>query len=148
MLTSTVVEDDVRAAIRNDPRIPNPTEVAVAADGGIVTLRGTVGSLRQRRAAVTDARTVDQDYEIRDELSVRPLDEWQREDAEIRGIALQILMWDVELPRDSVDVKVEGGWITLKGDVDYQFQSDAAYEDVAGLYGVYGVTNEIKVNRL
>jgi osmotically-inducible protein OsmY len=43
-------------------------------------------------------------------------------------------------------VKVQDGWITLKGDVSYQFQSDAAYDDVAVLYGVYGVTNEIKVN--
>ena len=148
MLTSTVVEEDIRAALTNDPRIPNPTEVAVVAEDGIVTLRGTVGSLRQRHAAVADAGAVDQDYAIEDELKVRPLDEWQREDAEIRGIALQILMWDVEVPQDTVDVKVENGWITLKGDVDYQFQSDAAYDDVTGLYGVYGVTNEIKVNRL
>ena len=38
------------------------------------------------------------------------------------------------------------GWITLKGDLDYQFQSDAAYEDVSGLYRVCGITNEIRVN--
>jgi len=148
MLTSTTVEDDVRAAIRDDPRVPNPDEVAILAEDGIVTLRGTVGSFRQRRATVADAKKVDKDYTVRDELKVRLLDSWQREDAEIRGIALQILLWDVEVPEDEVDVKVEDGWITLKGDVDYQFQSDAAYEDVSSLYGVYGVTNEIKVNRL
>jgi osmotically-inducible protein OsmY len=120
----------------------------VVAEDGVVTLRGTVGSFRQRRAAVTDAREVDQDYEVHDELKVRLLDEWQREDAEIRGIALQVLGWDVEVAADSVDVKVEDGWITLKGNVNYQFESDAAYEDVASLYGVYGITNEIKVNNL
>ena len=148
MLTNTAVEDDIRASISKDPRVPHPEAVAVAAEHGVVTLRGTVGSLRQRRAAVADARAVDQDYDVNDELQVRLMDEWQREDADIRGIALQILMWDVEVPPDSVDVKVRDGWITLKGDVDYQFQSDAAYDDVAGLYGVYGVTNEITVNRL
>ena len=57
-------------------------------------------------------------------------------------------MWDVEIPQESVDVNVANGWITLKGNVDYQFQSDAAYEDVARLYGIYGVTNEISVNKL
>jgi len=145
MLISTTVEEDIRSALDLDPRIPDPGEIAVLAEDGIVTLRGTVGSFRQRRAAVSDAIDVDQDYEIHDELKVRLLDEWQREDAEIRGIALQILMWDVEVPEESVDVKVEDGWITLKGTVSYQFQSDAAYEDVAGLYGVYGITNEIKV---
>jgi len=146
MLTSTTVEDDIRSALDLDPRIPDPSEIAVVAEGGVVTLRGTVGSFRQRRAAVSDASEVDQDYEIQDELKVRLLDEWQREDAEIRGIALQILGWDVEVPAESVDVKVADGWITLKGNVSYQFESDAAYDDVAGLYGVYGITNEIKVS--
>ena len=146
MLTSITVEDDIRTALDLDPRIPDPGEIAVVAADGLVTLRGTVGSFRQRRAAVDDARGVDSEYDINDELKVRLLDEWQREDAEIRGIALQILGWDVEVPADSVDVKVDDGWITLKGSVQYQFESDAAYEDVAGLYGVYGITNEIKVS--
>src|SRR5277367_1793544 len=146
MLTSTTVEDSIRSALDLDPRIPDPVEIAVVAEDGVVTLRGTVGSFRQRRAAVSDARNVDQDYEVHDELKVHLQDEWQREDAEIRGIALQILGWDVEVPADSVDVKVQDGWITLKGNVSYQFESDAAYDDVAGLYGVYGVTNEIRVS--
>ena len=46
----------------------------------------------------------------------------------------------------SVDASVDDGWITLKGDVSHQFESDAAYDDVASLYGVYGGTNEITVN--
>jgi osmotically-inducible protein OsmY len=145
MLTSTTVEDDIRTALNLDPRIPDPAEIAVVAADGVITLRGTVGSFRQRRAAASDAREIDEDYEIHNELKVRLLDEWQREDAEIRGIALQILGWDVEVPAESVDVKVQDGWITLKGNVTYQFQSDAAYEDIAGLYGVYGITNEIRV---
>jgi osmotically-inducible protein OsmY len=40
---------------------------------------------------------------------------------------------------------VHGGWVTLKGDVSFQFESDAAYDDVSSLYGVVGVTNEIRV---
>ena len=146
MPTSTTVEEEIRSALELDRRIPDPAEIAVVAEDGVVTLRGTVGSFRQRRAAVNDARNVDQDYDVHDELKVRLLDEWRREDAEIRGIALQILGWDVEVPAESVDVKVAEGWITLKGHVNYQFESDAAYEDVAGLYGVYGITNEIKVS--
>ena len=68
-----------------------------------------------------------------------------RDDDEIRGIALQSLIWDVEVPADAVNVKVDDGWVTLTGNVSYQFESNAAYEDVAGLYGVVGVTNEIRV---
>ena len=66
-------------------------------------------------------------------------------DAEIRGAALQHLSWDSGIPADYLDVHVEDGWITLKGDVDYQYQSDLAFDDVSRLYGVTGVTNEIKV---
>ena len=145
MLTSTTMEDEIRSTLDDDPRIPDPSEIAISADSGLVTLQGTIGSFRQRRAAVSDARAVDHDYEVLDELKVRLLNDSTREDADIRGIALQILMWDVEVPSESVDVNVREGWLTLKGDVTYQFESDAAFEDVAGLYGVTGVTNEIKV---
>jgi osmotically-inducible protein OsmY len=145
MLTTTVLEDEIRSSLVDDPRIPDPSDIAISADDGVVTLRGTVGSFRQRRAAAADARGVDQDYDVRDELNVRLLDEWAREDAEIRGIALQFLMWDIEVPAEAIDVKVFEGWVTLKGTVTYQFESDAAFEDVAGLYGVVGITNEIKV---
>jgi osmotically-inducible protein OsmY len=54
-------------------------------------------------------------------------------------------MWDPELVADFLDVQVTDGWVTLKGDVDHQFQSDKAFDHVAALYGVTGVTNEIKV---
>jgi osmotically-inducible protein OsmY len=69
----------------------------------------------------------------------------RREDAEIRGAALQRLTWDAHLPPTALDVEVDAGWVTLKGNVDHQFQSDEAFEDVASLRGVVGVTNEIVV---
>jgi len=145
MLTNTTIEDEIRTALLTDPRIHDADEIAVASEDGTVTLRGTVGSFAQRRAAVKDTKSVDGVDDVNDELQVRLLDDARREDADIRGIALQILMWDIEVPADSVDVKVSDGWITLKGTVTYQFESDAAYEDVASLYGVFGITNEIKV---
>jgi osmotically-inducible protein OsmY len=145
VLTNTPLEDEVIASLDLDPRIPDSIEIAVSADGGIVTLRGSVESFRQRRAAAQDARNVEGVYEVDDQLKVSLLGSDRREDDEIRGAALQILIWDAEVPSDLVDVKVQDGWVTLKGDVGYQFESDAAYDDVASLYGVYGITNEIRV---
>jgi hypothetical protein len=143
--TNAQIEDDVRSELQLDPRIPEPVEIAISASDGLVTMRGTVGSFSQRRAAAGDARKISGVYDLDDRLQVRLLDDYMREDAEIRGAALQRLMWDVEIPASTVDVKVEDGWVTLKGDVDYQFQSDDAFDDVAGLFGVIGVTNEIRV---
>jgi osmotically-inducible protein OsmY len=145
VLTNTPLGDAVIASLDLDPRIPESIEIAVSANGGIVTLRGTVESFNQRRAAARDARNVEGVYEVDDQLKVDLLGSDRREDDEIRGTALQILAWDVDVPSGLVDVKVQDGWVTLKGDVSYQFQTDAAYDDVASLVGVYGVTNEIRV---
>ena len=145
MLTDTPLEDEVIASLELDPRIPDPLELAVAAQGGIVTLRGTVESFAQRRAAVQDARRVDRVYEVDDQIKVNLLGADRRGDDEIRGAALQGLIWDVDVPAERIEVKVSDGWVTLSGDASYQYQSDAAYDDVASLYGVIGITNAIKV---
>lgn len=148
MPTNATIEDEIRDALVLDPRIPDPAEIAVSAEAGTATLRGTVGSFRQRRAAVDDTNKVDgvyDVYDVYDEMQVRLLDDSRRDDADIRGIVLQILMWDVEVPSDLIDVKVKDGWVTLTGEVGYQFESDAAFDDVASLFGVVGITNEIKV---
>jgi osmotically-inducible protein OsmY len=144
MLTSKV-EANVLERLRKDKRLPAPEEIAVKAVGRELTLRGTVGSFAQRRAAVRAAGGVEGVSDVNDQLRVRILDGDEREDAEIRGIALQRLAWDAEIPSESIDVEVRDGWLTLKGEVDFQFQSDSALEDVAKLYGVLGITNEIRV---
>jgi osmotically-inducible protein OsmY len=144
-INNSLVEADVRTEIEDDPRIFTPGEIAVEALGGAVTLRGTVGSFAERRAAVADARRTKGVFDVYDELQVRLLDDDRRKDAEIRGAALQRLIWDVEIPGGYLDVHVKDGWVTLKGDVDFQFQSNAAFDHVATLHGVTGVTNEIRV---
>ena len=146
MPTDNSLEDVVLKRLERDPRIPDSNDIAVSAEDGMIVLRGSVESFGQRRAVVQDARDAQGVYDVDDQLKVNLLDADRREDDEIRGVALQALIWDTEVPSDSIDVKVQDGWITLTGDVAYQFQTDAAYDDVATLYGVYGVTNEIKVN--
>jgi osmotically-inducible protein OsmY len=144
-LTNDQIEAGVRNQLADDPRLPYTDEIAVEAYGGAVTLRGTVGSFTQKRAAIADARRTRGVFDVYSELEVRLLNENRREDAEIRGAALQRLIWDSEIPGDFVDVHVKDGWVTLKGDVYHQYQSDSAFNDVASLYGVTGVTNDIKV---
>ena len=137
MLTNSPLADEVLESLDLDPRIYHDSaEIAVAADDGMVTLRGTVESFAQRRAAAQDANKIQGVYDVDDQIKVNLLGSDRREDDEIRGVALQALIWDVEVPSDSVDVKVDDGWVTLKGNVSYQFESDAAYDDVASLYGV------------
>jgi osmotically-inducible protein OsmY len=145
-ITNDSIQEAVRDELASDPRLPYVDEIAVEAYGGAVTLRGTVGSFAQQRAAVADARRTRGVFDVYDELEVRLLNQDRRKDAEIRGAALQRLIWDPEIPGDYIDVGVKDGWVTLKGDVDFQYQSDRAFDHAASLYGVTGVTNDIKVN--
>lgn len=146
--TDTSLSDAVIASLSSDPRTPDAALIAVDDERGIITLRGTVASFSQRRAAEEDARKIEGVYEVDNRLTVDPLGRDRREDHEIRGAALQALMWDADVPSDSIDVKVYNGWVTLIGNVRHQYQSNAAYEDVARLAGVVDVTNEIRVNAL
>jgi len=143
-VTDEQLEERVRAALEREPRIANPRDVAITVADGAATLRGTVPSFKQRNACVEAAKRVIGVEYVEDELTVKWFGD-QRSDDELRGVALQALIWDVEVPDDDIDVKVSDGWVTLKGEVRHQFESDAAFDDVARLQGVGGITNEIRV---
>jgi osmotically-inducible protein OsmY len=143
--TSNRIQEDVRAALADDPRIAFPDEIAVKAVGDSVLLRGTVGGFGEKQAAIADARRTRGVFTVDDELRVRLMDRDRREDAEIRGAALQRLMSDSQLVADYLGVEVKDGWVTLTGEVDHQFQSDKTFGHVADLKGVTGITNEIRV---
>jgi osmotically-inducible protein OsmY len=144
-MRNATLADDVRKELLWDSRVVDPGEIAVSAEGGTVTLRGTVGSLMQRRAARKAAQRVLGVVAVDDELEVRLLTVDQRDDAELRGAVLQSLMSSVSVPSGRVDVKVSYGLVTLKGDVDFPYQSEAAEEIAIGTTGVVAVTNEIAV---
>ncbi len=142
-MSNEKVIDEIRATLERDPRIPHPAEVAVSEQEGTVTLRGTVASPHQRKAAVEIAESMPGIQYVADELHVDPRDRFI--DEEIRGRALQALMSNPDVPADRVDVSVSNGWLTLKGEVRDQQESSAAFEVVSGLARVGGITNEIKV---
>jgi osmotically-inducible protein OsmY len=135
--------NEVRAELEHDPRLPHPAEVAVSEREGTVMLRGSVGNPHQRRAAVQIAKSVRGVRAVEDQLSVDLLDRWQ--DDEIRGAALQALISHADVPDGRIDVTVAEGWLTMKGEVKHQDETDAAFEAVSRLPGVGGITNEIKV---
>jgi osmotically-inducible protein OsmY len=142
-MSTSEIADAVRTEIDRDPRIPHGGEVAVSEREGEVTLRGSVSSFRQRHAAIQIAKSVPGVRGVTDELSIDLQDHF--DDDQTRGAALQVLIWDPDVPDDRIDVKVKDGWLTLKGEVRHQHESDAAFDDVSRLRGVGGITNEIKV---
>jgi osmotically-inducible protein OsmY len=126
-----------------DPKVDSE-EIAVSADDGTITLRGTVGSFRQKRDAKKAAERVQGVVYVENDLTVRILTKSRRADADLRGDVLQALLLDSLIPT-TVDAKVEDGYVTLSGSVDWQYQGDEATFVAGNILGVTGVDNEVLV---
>jgi osmotically-inducible protein OsmY len=119
--------------------------IGVTANAGVVTLTGHVESFAQKHAAEVAVRRVKGVKAIAGEIEVRLPYETKRSDEEIAGAAIGRFEWDVSIPRDTVKVTVDKGWITLTGEVDWYYQKDSASVDVRTLFGVTGVSNQITI---
>lgn len=134
----------VLAALAWEPSV-TAGHIGVTANEGVVTLTGHVESFSEKAAAEAAARGVKGVKAVAEEITVRlPLDD-QRDDEEIAAAAVDRLAWNVSLPKDAVSVKVEDGWVTLTGEVDWNYQKQAAEMDVHRLFGVTGVSNHIAI---
>jgi osmotically-inducible protein OsmY len=140
-MTNDDLELDVTAELFWDPKVDSEA-IAVSADDGTVTLRGTVGSFRQKREAQNAAERVYGVTGVSSELQVRMLNQDRRDDADLRGDVLQALMLDSLIPT-TVDAKAENGYVTLTGTADWQYQRDEAEFITANVPGVFGIDDEI-----
>ena len=140
-MLNSQMEEFVREELLWDPKIDN-SAIAVSADAGVVTLRGTVRSFRQKREAQRDAQRVYGVNSVKNELEVRMLD--KRADADLRGDVLQALMLDSMVPK-TVDASVEDGYVTLSGTAEWAFQREEAAFVAANIRGVVSVDNEVAV---
>jgi osmotically-inducible protein OsmY len=137
------VAADVTEELLWDPKV-DATAIAVSAEDGRVTMRGTVGSLREKREANKVAARVFGVVAVDDRLQVRILNGVKRADAELRGDVLQALMLNSLVP-ETVDAKVDDGFVTLTGTADWQYQRDEAERVVANIVGTLGLFNEIEL---
>jgi osmotically-inducible protein OsmY len=126
-----------------DPKVDS-SSIAVAADDGTVTLRGTVGSFREKREAKKAAERVFGVAQVQNELTVKLMTDGARSDADLRGDVLQALMLDVLVP-DTIDAKVNDGEVALTGTAEWNFQRDEAIDVAGNIAGVVDVSDEIAV---
>jgi osmotically-inducible protein OsmY len=134
---------DVNDELFWDPKVDNET-IAVSADDGKVTLRGTVGSLREKREARKAAERVFGVLSVDNKLEVRLMGDAKRGDAEVRGDVLQALMLDGLVPK-TVDAKVDDGIVTLTGTANWQYQRDEADFVASNIVGALDVDNNIEL---
>src|SRR5581483_6193756 len=119
----------------------------VAVKDGIVTLTGYVDSYIKKWAAEDAAHRVRGVKAVANDIEVRLPSSAERSDADIAAAAVRALEWDALVPVEKLDVTVSKGWVTLSGEVEWQFQKQDAERVVRRLTGVRGVTNLIVVKR-
>ena len=142
--TDTDIQKNVIAELRYDPSLRDD-DIAVAVRDGVVTLAGFVDSYTEKRTAERVAGRVKGVKAIANDIEVKLPSSSQRSDPDITHAAVSALQWSTSVPEDRLKVKVERGWLTLQGDVDWYYQKEAAERAVRQLTGVRGVSNLIAV---
>lgn len=142
MLDNLALQKQVLDALDWEPSV-DATRIGVAVSGGIVTLTGEVPSYPDLWAAERAIKQIIGVKGFANELVVRLPGDAHRSDTDLANSAVKALEWDVQVPHQRIKVRVSNGWITLDGEVPWQFQREAAERAVRHLLGVVGVSNMI-----
>jgi osmotically-inducible protein OsmY len=143
-MTDQSLKQSVLDELAWDPSVTE-AHIGVTARDGVVTLTGHVASYAGKCAAEHAVGRVSGVKAIAEELEIRYLHGVGHGDEDIAEQALNVLAWDLSVPKGKVKVKVEKGWITLSGDVNWYYQKHAAEMDVRKLLGVMGLSNQIAI---
>ena len=147
MKTDSELKKDVLSELLWDPLI-SETKVGVTVNEGVVTLTGHLDTYAEKVAAKRAAERVSGVKAIAIEIDVIPVEAHQRSDTEIALAVEHALSWNTSVPQDRVKVAVEKGWVTLTGDLDWNFQRRAVERMVRPLKGVVGITDNIHLKEL
>lgn len=144
------LKHDVEEELRWDPSL-NADTIIVSCKGGVVSLSGHVRTCAEKHTAELALQRVVGVRALAIDLEVQLRPEHERSDSEIAKAAMTALKWSTIVgaqPKPDVDqiqVSVEHGWLTLRGEVEWEYQRRAAADAVRVLTGVKGVTNMITI---
>ena len=144
MKTNTELQKDVQDAIKWEPLL-NAAEIGVTAKDGVISLTGVVDSYIKKMEAENAAKKVIGVKAVVEKIEVKFANSFTKTNLEIANEVLSALKSDWSIPNDKVTVKVENGWVTLEGELPWNYQKDSAKSAVSQLTGVKGVSNEIKI---
>jgi osmotically-inducible protein OsmY len=143
MKTNEELQADVQDAIKWEPLL-NAAEIGVTVKDGVVTLTGTVDSYAKKSEAEDAAKNVAGVQAVVEKIEIKFTSTiGLRTDNEIAGEVLDAFKWNYQVPNEGVKIKVENGWVTLDGQLQWNYQKDAAKQSAGNLVGVRGVTNNI-----
>jgi osmotically-inducible protein OsmY len=144
MKSDSNLKKDVLDELLWDPLVPED-RVGVSVSDGVVTLTGHLDSYAEKVAARRAAQRVSGVKALAVELDVVPLVEHERSDTEIAGAVENALTWNTSVPKERIRVVVEKGWVTLGGELDWNYQRRAVERVIRPLKGVKGIIDNIEL---
>src|SRR5438876_6858737 len=123
--TDEDIQRDVLAELKWDARV-QPNEIGVSVKDGVVTLTGVVDSYSKRWAAEDAAHRVRGVKAVANDIEIRLPSSAERTDTEIAAAATRAREWDAFVPIDQSDGTVSKGWVTLSGEVEWEFPPPSA----------------------
>jgi osmotically-inducible protein OsmY len=144
MRSDSDIKRDVEAELQSDPSI-DASDIAVAVKNGVVTLTGFVRSYAEKLEAEAAAKRVASVVGLANDLEVRLSTADQRADPEIARDAVTALKNYLPFSWHQIKVIVDKGWVTLEGQVEWNYQREEAERAVRRVKGVRGVINTIQL---
>ncbi|SRR5271157_5307944 len=139
------LQESVMIELGWEPSI-DAASIDVTAHAGVVTLTGHVQSFAQKVAAERATARVKGVKAVVEQIEVKLPYDIERGDERIARAAIERLAWDTSVPPGTIEIRVEKGWVTLKGEVDWHFKKEAAEQAVRTLIGVVGISNLIEIS--
>jgi osmotically-inducible protein OsmY len=145
MKTNEELQKDVQNAIKWEPLL-HAAEIGVSVKDGVVTLTGNVDSYSKKIEAENATKNIAGVKVVVENIEVKFNSGWAvKDDNDIAKEIINAYMWNWQVPNDKVKVKVENGWVTLEGELSWDYQKTAAKNAVSKLTGVMGVFNNITI---
>ena len=143
MNTDEILQKNVQDALKWEPQL-QAAEIGVIAKNGIVTLTGPVDNYYKKNEVENAIKKVSGVKAIVEKIQIKTSDSKDITDNIIAERILNVFKSDFSIPHEKIKLKVEKGWVTLEGNVNWKYQKEASKSAVTALMGVRGVTNNIK----
>ncbi|UCA61783.1 BON domain-containing protein [Chryseobacterium rhizoplanae] len=144
MKTNAKLQNDVQNAIRWEPLL-HAAEIGVTVKDGVVSLTGIVDSYTKKVEAENAAKKVAGVRALVENIEVKLPNSWEKTDAEVAKEVLDAFKSNYSIPDENIKTKVEDGWVTLEGELPWNYQREEAERAVKYLSGVKGVLNKLKI---
>ena len=144
MKNDSKIQSDIIQELKWDPSVIHE-KIGVSVSDGIATLSGSVPNFLQKSAAERAAQRVAGVKAVVEKIEVRLPGSSKRDDQDLAKAILNQFRWTVQVPDELIKANVENGWVELTGEVEWDFQRNAAETCVRSLTGVKGVTNNIGI---